>query len=112
MESFVLLSHDINFLSSNVKVSFQWCPGHCQISENEIAHKLAQSATEKGRNIQPPLRPFPIARAIVFQNAENVKNIDNATSLAALLDQKLAGLLNLLTKGFRATIQVYYIMAN
>lgn len=82
LESFVLLSHDINFLSSNVKVSFQWCPGHCQISENEIAHKLAQSATEKGRNIQPPLRPFPIARAIVFQNAENVKNIDNATSLA------------------------------
>lgn len=80
--SIASLSHGINSSSSNVKVCFQWCPAHSKILGNKIAHKLAQSATEKGKNIQPALRSFPTARAIVFQKAKDFEDINDATSLS------------------------------
>lgn len=80
--SIASLGHGINSSSSNVKVCFQWCPAHSKILGNEIAHKLAQSATEKGNNIQLALRSLPTARAIVFQKAKDFEDINDATSLS------------------------------
>ena len=76
------LSHDINLSTKNVKVGFQWCPAHSGVPGNEKAHQLAQKATEKGKNVHPSLRPFPMARAILTQTAKDIKVIEDSTGLS------------------------------
>lgn len=56
--SIASLSHGINSSRNNVKVCFQWCLALSKIPGNEIAHKLAPSATEKGMNIHLLLNHF------------------------------------------------------
>lgn len=56
--SIARLSHNINSSTKTVKVGFQWCPAHSNVPGNEKAHKLAQRATEKGKNVHPSLGHF------------------------------------------------------
>lgn len=76
------ISHGMNSSASRVKVRFQWCPAHSKVPGNERAHTLAQNATEKGKKIQPSLRPFPIARSILSHEAKSYKVMENCTSLS------------------------------
>lgn len=76
------MGHEINSSIANTSIRFQWSPAHCKIPGNEKAHKLAQTATEKGKRIGPSTQPPPVARSIVFQNAWDVKVIEDVTSLS------------------------------
>ena len=54
-ESIARMSHEINSSNTNTNIQFQWSLAHSKISGNEKAHELAQTATEKGKTIEPGL---------------------------------------------------------
>lgn len=80
-ESIVRMSHEINSSITNTNIQFQWSPAHSKIPGNEKAHKLTQTATEKGKSIEPSFQRFPIARSVMKKIAWEVKANEDYTSL-------------------------------
>lgn len=80
-ESIVRMSHEINSSNTNTNIQFQWSPAHSKIPGNEKAHKLAETATEKGRSIEPSFQRFPIARSVGRKKPWVMKADEDHTSL-------------------------------
>lgn len=68
-ESIARMSHEmLNSSNTNTNIQFQWSPAHSKIPGNEKAHKLAQTATEKGKKVLNRAFNVILLRALLLAN--------------------------------------------